>query len=47
MAGSSWLSEGKLVTKQTDYQTEALHQVQSSPVLLCHKGKLERKVKDF
>ena len=33
MAGSSWLSEGKLVTKQTDYQTEALHQVQSSPAL--------------
>ena len=39
--------KGKLVTKQTDYQTGALHQVQSSPVLLCHKGKLERKVKDF
>ena len=43
MAGSSWLSEGKLVTKQTDYQTEALHQVQSSPALSqgqVRKGKL-------
>ena len=29
---SSWLSGGKLVTKQTDYQTEALHQVQSCAV---------------